>query len=248
MLETRLDTMWMLVSAVLVMSMQLGFCMLESGLVRSKNTINVAIKILLDFCMAGVLYWALAFGLMFGTNPTGWLGTDDFFFEPGRGLHDFPFFLFQLMFCATTATIVSGAVAERMRFTGYLMITVIVSALIYPVAGCWAWNPDGWLAKMGFVDFAGSLVVHSTGGWVAFAAIAVIGARAGRFDSRYPLSSAHSLGVATFGVLVLFVAWLGFNGGSTFIKLKKLLCKFRRAIYSIFKCRNTSNIKISAII
>lgn len=216
MLEARLDTMWIMVSAVLVMSMQLGFCMLESGLVRSKNTINVAIKILLDFCMAGLLYWALAFGLMFGKNPTGWLGTNDFFFEPGIGAHDFPFFLFQLMFCATTATIVSGAVAERMRFSGYLMLTVIVSAFIYPIAGSWAWNPDGWLSKLGFVDFAGSMVVHSTGGWVAFAAIAILGARKGRFDSRYPLSSAHSLGVATFGVLVLFVAWLGFNGGSTF--------------------------------
>ncbi len=198
------------------MSMQVGFCMLESGLVRSKNTINVALKNFLDFCVAGLFFWFCAFGLMFGTSKWGLIGVNEFFFqpqdEPGPRL---AFFLFQLMFCATAATIVSGAVAERMKFCGYLLVTVVCSAIIYPVYGHWAWAEGGWLREMGFVDFAGSSVVHGIGGWTALAAAAVIGPRLGRFTSTQSLTSSHSLGIATFGTLTLFVAWIGFNGGST---------------------------------
>lgn len=210
------DLLWVVVASALVMSMQVGFCMLESGLVRSKNTINVALKNFLDFCVAGLFFWACAFGVMFGTSRWGLIGTSDFLFqpveEPGSRL---AFFLFQLMFCATAATIVSGAVAERMKFGGYLLVTAICSGVIYPIYGHWAWAEGGWLREMGFIDFAGSSVVHGIGGWTALAAAIVIGPRLGRFTSRQALSSSHSLGISTFGTLTLFVAWIGFNGGST---------------------------------
>ncbi|MBC8008511.1 MAG: ammonium transporter [Burkholderiales bacterium] len=213
----EIDILWVLLCATLVMSMQTGFCMLEAGLVRSKNTINVAIKNLLDFCIAGLCFWAFGFALMFGASHAGWIGTDHWLYalnstEATR--HGHSFFIFQVMFCATSATIVSGAVAERMSFVGYLWMTALVSATIYPLAGHWIWNPDGWLARLGFVDFAGSTAVHGVGGWLSLAAVLVIGPRAGRFSSKQTLASSHSLGTATFGTLILFVAWLGFNGGS----------------------------------
>jgi ammonium transporter len=206
--------LWVIVSCTLVMSMQTGFCMLEAGLVRSKNTINVAIKNLLDFCVAGLCFWAFGFALMFGSSAFGWIGTSEWLFATWPTAHNATFFLFQVMFCATSATIVSGAVAERMSFSGYLYMTALVSSTIYPLSGHWIWNSHGWLAKLGFVDFAGSTAVHSVGGWLSLAAVLIIGPRLGRFSSNTPLSSSHSLGTATFGVLILFVAWLGFNGGS----------------------------------
>jgi len=210
------NLLWVFACSALVMCMQIGFCMLESGLVRSKNTINVALKNLIDFVIASLLFWAFAYGLMFGASA-GWFGTNGFFFSPAEHSSNAQnaFFLFQMMFCATAATIVSGAVAERMRFGGYLLVTVLISGVLYPIAGGWAWNPSGWLKSLGFVDFAGSTVVHSMGGWMALAATIVIGPRLGRFDSRLPLANPHSLVTSTVGVLVLFVAWLGFNGGST---------------------------------
>lgn len=208
------DLLWVLVASTLVMSMQTGFCMLEAGLVRSKNTINVAIKNLLDFCIAGILFWAFGFALMFGASAAGWIGVSGWLFATWPDPHSVAFFIFQMMFCATSATIVSGAVAERMSFSGYLWMTAIVSSTVYPVCGHWIWNPDGWLLRLGFVDFAGSTAVHSVGGWLSLAAVLILGPRLGRFASNVPLASSHSLGTATFGVLILFVAWLGFNGGS----------------------------------
>lgn len=206
--------LWVIVASTLVMSMQTGFCMLEAGLVRSKNTINVAIKNLLDFCVAAIAFWAFGFALMFGASAGGWVGTTDWLF--GTWATDQPpaYFLFQVMFCATSATIISGAVAERMSFRGYLWMTLLVSSTIYPLSGHWIWNKAGWLAQLGFVDFAGSTAVHSVGGWLSLAAVLIIGPRLGRFSSGSALASSHSLGTATFGVLILYVAWLGFNGGS----------------------------------
>jgi ammonium transporter, Amt family len=209
------DLLWVIVASTLVMSMQTGFCMLEAGLVRSKNTINVAIKNLLDFCVAGIAFWAFGYALMFGASAGGWVGSTGWFFGEGEGAASLAHFIFQVMFCATAATIISGAVAERMSFRGYLWITLCVSGFIYPISGHWIWNSHGWLAQMGFVDFAGSTAVHSVGGWLSLAAVLVIGPRIGRFDSESSLASSHSLGTATFGVLILFVAWMGFNGGST---------------------------------
>ncbi len=197
------------------MSMQIGFCLLEAGLVRSKNSVNVALKNLIDFCVATLLFWAFGFAIMFGASPSGWFGTTDFLAGSGLGPGALILLIFQIMFCATAATIVSGAVAERMSFSSYIYVTIIVSGLLYPIGGGWAWNPDGWLRDLGFRDFAGSTVVHSVGGWVALAAVIILGPRTGRFDSKSPLVSPHSLVFSTAGVLILFVGWIGFNGGST---------------------------------
>lgn len=213
-MNESIDSLWIIVAASLVMSMQVGFCMLEAGLVRSKNTINVAMKNFVDFVVATLCFWAFGFAVMFGLSRGGWFGASDLAFGTWASPHDATFFLFQLMFCATAATIVSGAVAERLSFKGYLGITLLISGLIYPLAGHWAWNADGWLARLGFVDFAGSSVVHSVGGWVALASVSILGPRLGRFSSGVTLASPHSLGTSTFGTLILFVGWLGFNGGS----------------------------------
>ncbi|MBC2600441.1 ammonium transporter [Puniceicoccus vermicola] len=214
-MDTPLDILWVLLSGALVMLMQLGFCMLESGLVRTKNTINVAAKNLVDFCVAVIAYWAIGYGLMFGAGSTGWFGENEFFFEVSTGFSEGVFFFFQLVFCATAATIIAGAVAERMRFSGYLIISILVTAVIYPISGHWIWGGDGWLANLGFIDFAGSTVVHSVGGWLALASVIVIGPRIGRFSTERSLASGHSLVQATFGVLILWFGWIGFNGGST---------------------------------
>ncbi|NEX17592.1 MAG: ammonia permease [Halochromatium sp.] len=218
----RIDILWVLMSSVLVLLMQGGFLCLESGLTRSKNAINVALKNASDFLIATLVWYLLGYGLMFGTSAQGWIGIDRF--VPDLSSADpwqASFFLFQLMFCATAATIVSGAVAERMRFSGYHLATLITVALIYPVFGHWVWGgvlggEAGWLGSLGFVDFAGSTVVHSVGGWIALAAVLVIGPRAGRFAAGKPrLIPGSNLPLAMLGVLFFLVGWIGFNGGST---------------------------------
>lgn len=215
------NIIWMLICAALVMLMQGGFCFLESGLARAKNSINVAIKNLVDFCIAGAVFWAIGFGIMFGVSHSGIFGTSEFFVDEHGGPWLLAFFLFQMVFCGTATTIISGAVAERMRFCAYIAVSVLVSALIYPVFGHWAWNgaatgeTNGWLNGQGFIDFAGSTVVHSVGGWVALAAILVIGPRLGRFEKGARQPHGHNLPMATLGVLLLWFGWFGFNGGST---------------------------------
>jgi ammonium transporter, Amt family len=159
--------------------MQAGFTALESGLVRSKNSINVAIKNFANFLVAASLFWVFGFGLMFGADEGGVVGTSSFFFD-GDSAFLTAFFLFQLGFIGTATTLMSGAVAERMRFGGYLVLATFVAAVTYPVFGHWAWGA-GWLEELGFVDFAGATVVHSVGGWVALAAIVILGPRIGRF-------------------------------------------------------------------
>lgn len=216
-----LNIAWVLISAALVLLMQVGFCLLESGLVRAKNSINVAIKNLSDICVSTAVFWLFGFGLMFGHTQGGWIGTSFFMVD---GQHDpwlLAFFTFQLVFCGTATTIISGAVAERMRFVAYLLVATITSGIIYPVFGHWAWGGvlagtgKGWLAEKGFIDFAGSTVVHGVGGWVSLAAILVIGPRLGAFnDSRKPIQG-HSLTLSSAGVMLLWVGWIGFNGGST---------------------------------
>ncbi|PQO46432.1 ammonium transporter [Blastopirellula marina] len=217
----QLDIAWMLICAALVMLMQGGFCLLESGLVRAKNSFNVALKNLVDFCISSAVFWAFGFGIMFGTSYHGWFGTDHFFLGEEAGPWLMAFFIFQLVFCGTATTIISGAVAERIRFRGYFIIALFVSGLVYPLFGHWAWGgvatgeATGWLAKEGFIDFAGSTVVHSVGGWVALAAVLVLGPRIGRFEGERPGIHGHNLTLATFGVLLLWFGWFGFNGGST---------------------------------
>ncbi|MBS0204851.1 MAG: ammonium transporter [Planctomycetes bacterium] len=215
------DIAWVLMSAALVMTMQGGFCFLESGLSRAKNSTNVAIKNLIDFCVAAVVYWGFGFALMFGDSRWGLIGLSHFGIGEDAGPWLLSFFVFQLVFCGTATTIISGAVAERIRFRSYLIISVLVSGFIYPIFGHWAWNGadsgqfGGWLNSRGFIDFAGSTVVHSLGGWVALAAVLVLGPRMGRFGKNGRPIHGHDLPSATVGVLVLWFGWFGFNGGST---------------------------------
>jgi len=218
-----LDTLWVVIAATLVFLMQPGFMCLESGLTRSKNSINVAVKNLADFVFSVLTFWSVGYGIMFGATTTGWFGTDSFFpaFEnvPDKAT----FFFFQAMFCGTATTIFSGAVAERMKFSSYLIVVFILSTGIYPVFGHWAWNgantgtPSGWLAADGFVDFAGSTVVHSIGGWTALATLLVIGPRAHRFDenSNFFGFNGSNLPLSVLGTCLLWIGWVGFNGGST---------------------------------
>jgi Amt family ammonium transporter len=215
-----IDMLWVATCSALVVLMQAGFCLLETGLVGSKNSINVAIKNVIDFAVAVALYLIVGFGVMFGPTlggviGTSWLGGDGAGSKPEQVL----FLLFQIAFCGTSATIVSGAVAERMRFGSYVAVTVLISAVLYPIFGHWAWGGvtgggQGWLARLGFVDFAGATVVHGLGGWIGLAAAIKLGPRQGRFDGqRTP--NGHNLALTAVGVLLLAVCWLGFNGGST---------------------------------
>ncbi len=215
-----IEILWLVVAAALVLLMQPGFACLEIGQVRAKNTVNIAIKNLTDFALAACLFWLVGFGLMFGASWYGVTGTSHFLPSGHDQGSLLAFFAFQLMFCGASATIVSGAAAERMKFTGYLFVTALVAAVIYPLVGHWVWGggltgeSEGWLARLGFVDFAGGLVVHSVGGWVALAAILVIGARAGRFGPGGAKFEPNDLATSAVGALLLLVGWLGFNAGS----------------------------------
>lgn len=223
-IQTNLDHVWTMIAAALVFFMQAGFLLLEAGMVRSKNSINVAQKNIADMVLAIVIYGAIGYMIMFGTTQWGLIGfeTELFMFNEVEDW-TFTFFVFQVVFCGTAATIMSGAVAERMKFGGYLFVTVVIAALIYPVYGHWAWgnllhgDNAAYLADKGFIDFAGSTVVHSIGGWVALAGCLVLGARIGKFDkdgNPQPIIG-HSPVLATTGVLILWIGWIGFNGGST---------------------------------
>ncbi len=222
--KTLLDILWILISAFLVFLMQPGFMCLESGLTRSKNSISVAVKNLSDFILSVFVFWAVGYGLMYGISAAGLIGKSGFFLRFSSG-EPFPaaFFLFQAMFCGTATTIFSGAVAERMGFAAYLLLAFLLSAFIYPIFGHWAWNglnageTGGWLGRIGFVDFAGSTVVHSVGGWMALATILVIGPRQGRFSVDGTPKEIHgsNIPLSLLGALLLWVGWFGFNGGST---------------------------------
>ncbi len=219
-LENPADIAWVCMAAALVFFMQAGFALLEGGFSRAKNTTNVLMKNMGDLAFGTLAFWAVGFGLMFGANATGWYGASHFLPETLSGSESI-FLLFQAMFAATAATIVSGAVAERMRFVPYLIASIFITALIYPVFGSWTWGGffggEGWLAKLGFVDFAGSTIVHAVGGWCALAGAIVVGPRLGRFapDGTPRAIPGHSLPLITLGVLILWLGWFGFNGGST---------------------------------
>ncbi|MGI0483231.1 ammonium transporter [Geminocystis sp. CENA526] len=217
------DLQWILICAGLVFLMQPGFMCLESGLTRSKNNINVAVKNLADFGISVALFWMFGYGIMFGFSWWGWIGADGFFLDMGDDADLGAFFLFQAMFCSTATTIVSGAVAERLKFSSYIVASIIISGIIYPFFGHWAWNGlntmenfTGWLGKLGFVDFAGCTVVHSIGAWVAFALLLIIGAREGRFamNGYARKINGSNIPMSVLGVMLLWIAWFGFNGGS----------------------------------
>ncbi|TVQ46353.1 MAG: ammonium transporter [Gloeocapsa sp. DLM2.Bin57] len=215
-----LNLLWLLLCSGLVFLMQAGFMCLESGLTRSKNSINVAVKNFADFILSAALFWLFGYGLMFGKSLGGWLGFTDFLFTPNAQPELAAFFLYQVMFCGTATTIISGAVAERLKFTSYLLIAGLVSGIIYPFFGHWVWNAlvtentGGWLQHLGFRDFAGSTVVHSVGAWVALAALLIIGPRQGRYTQAKIQGS--NLPFSVLGVFLLWFGWIGFNGGSTF--------------------------------
>jgi len=223
--QTNLNFVWTLVAATLVFFMQAGFAMVESGFTRAKSACNIMMKNLLDFSMGSIAFWAIGFGLMFGTTKTGWFGTTDFFLSGWKGPDSDPwilaFWMFQCVFAATAATIVSGAVAERMKFTSYLIYSFVVCAFIYPVFGSWAWgslfNGNGWLEGKGFIDFAGSTVVHSIGGWCALAGAIVLGPRRGKYGPKGEVRAipGHNIPMAAIGVFILWMGWFGFNPGST---------------------------------
>lgn len=219
-IRISLDSVWVVIGGILVFFMQAGFALIESGSVRSKNTVNVLMKNYMDTCIGGLVFWLFGFGLMFGLNQSGWIGLSHFMPNQMDDWH-WNLLFFQMMFAATATTIASGAMAERIHFVAYVVSAIFVSGVIYPVFGSWAWGGlfggDGWLKAMGFIDFAGSTVVHSIGGWVALAGIIVLGPRLGRFGRKGQshFLAGHNLPLVALGGFILWFAWFGFNAAST---------------------------------
>ncbi len=217
--QENLDIVWIVIATALVFLMQAGFTAFEAGLVRAKNSINVAVKNFSDLTFAIIAYFLIGFALMFGADYLGFMGSTGFLLDGFNKPYDYAFFMFQAVFAGTAATIVSGAVAERMKFGGYLLISFVLSGLIYPVSGHWIWGDGGWLAEKGFVDFAGSTVVHGLGAWVGLVGAWMLGPRIGRFDEKGNVLDipGTNLQMATVGVFILWFGWFGFNGGSTLV-------------------------------
>ncbi len=233
-LKVAVDTIWVLISAFLVFFMNAGFCMLETGFCRRKNAVNVLSKNLIVFALSTIGFWAMGFGLMFGDGNallglSGWflIGADNspmtnedyqgvFSSLDWAGVPLLAKFLFQLVFCGTAATIVSGAVAERIRFGAFLVFSLVLTAVAYPITGHWIWG-GGWLSNIGFYDFAGSTVVHAVGGWAALMGASLLGPRLGRYRKGGGVIAmpAHNLSISTLGGLILWLGWFGFNPGST---------------------------------
>ena len=219
--QLNMNTLWVIIAAALVFFMQAGFALLESGMSRAKNAVNVMMKNYMDVCLGTILFWLVGYGLMFGNNQSGLFGTAHFMLTT-TDAWDYTFLLFQTMFAATAVTICSGAMAERTRYDAYLIAAAIIITIIYPVFGSWVWGGfyggSGWLARLGFIDFAGSTVVHSIGAWCALAGVIVLGARTGRFDKedgRARDIPGHNLSLVALGGFILWLGWFGFNGGST---------------------------------
>ncbi|TYR79553.1 ammonium transporter [Priestia megaterium] len=212
--SASIDMMWVMFGAVLVFLMHAGFAMVETGFTRSKNALNILMKNMLTVAISSVLYFVIGFALMFGNSKGGFIGSSGFFLN---GQNDqMSFFVFQIVFAATCATIISGAVAERMKLSSYMMLTVAMIAVIYPVVGHWVWG-GGWLSELGFVDFAGSTVVHLTGALGAVVAVTFLGARLGKYgkDGKVNAIQGHNIPLGALGVFILWFGWFGFNGGST---------------------------------
>lgn len=233
--KIAVDTVWVLFAACLVFSMNAGFAMLETGLCQAKNAVNVLAKNFIVFGVSAIAFWATGFGLMFGRGSALLGGTEGWFLlgpdnSPAvgaaySGVYEslnwagIPLeakFFFQVTFVATAASIVSGAIAERTKFFSYIVFSFVLAALLYPAAGHWVWG-GGWLAELGFRDFAGSTVVHSVGGWAALVGALLVGARAGKYASggRVRPIPGHNMSLATLGTLILWMGWFGFNAGST---------------------------------
>ncbi|MCH2194585.1 ammonium transporter [Kordia sp.] len=208
-INTDLGMLWMLLSGILVFFMQAGFTLVESGMTRSKNAVNIAMKNILDICVGSLTYWLVGYSLMYGDTSNGWFFWSGLFQGEGADL------FFQTMFAATAATIVSGAIAGRTKYSTYIIFSLVMTAVIYPISGGWQWQGEGWLTKLGFIDFAGSSIVHSVGGWAALVAAILVGPRIGKFvDGKVIPIPGHNQIMATLGVFILWLGWFGFNGGS----------------------------------
>jgi len=208
-----LDLMWVLICGILVFFMQAGFTLVEAGFTRSKNTGNIIMKNLMDFCIGSVAFWAVGYSLMYGDSIGSFIGTPSLFFDSAADMHSL---FFQTVFAATAATIVSGAIAERTKFTTYLFFSLLMTLVIYPISGSWVWNGGGWLAQMGFTDFAGSTVVHAVGGFASLVAAAMVGPRIGKYntDGSSNAIPGHNITLGALGVFILWMGWFGFNPGS----------------------------------
>jgi Amt family ammonium transporter len=228
--QDNANLLWMLIAAILVMFMQPGFALVEMGFTRAKNAGNILMKNLLDFSAGQPAFFLLGFGLMFGSDVGGFIGSSDFGLSgvdatTDAGMWTLAFWFFQSVFAATAATIISGGIAERTKFSAYIIVSIAVTAFIYPISGHWAWaslwggdgHGAGWLEAMGFIDFAGSSVVHSVGGWLALAGAMVVGPRIGKYsaDGKARAIPGHNIPLAGLGVFILWFGWFGFNPGST---------------------------------
>lgn len=215
-LAMSLNNVWVLFSAFLVMFMQAGFALVEVGFTQSKNGVNIIMKNLVDFLIGSIVFWAVGYSLMFGEDISGLFGQITFLYGPDEvdGLPQLTKLMFQTVFAATSATIVSGAMAERTVFSAYLIYSFFISLVIYPISGHWIWG-GGWLSEMGFIDFAGSTVVHSVGGWVSLVGAALLGPRTGKYiNGKAQVIPPQNLILGSLGVFVLWLGWFGFNPGS----------------------------------
>ena len=221
-MEQLINIVWVFLGAVMVMLMQAGFAILEAGLTRQKNCNNVLMKNIMDFAIGSIIFLVVGFGLMFGESLGGIVGITGFIDPTTLNLSQFEalsptvFIFFQTVFCATAATIVSGAMAERTKFSSYLIYTLVISLVIYPISGHWIWG-GGFLSKIGFIDYAGSTAVHSVGGWAALMGAVVLGPRMGKYnrDGSTNAIPGHNIMMATLGVFILWFCWFGFNPGSS---------------------------------
>lgn len=226
-LAVAVNTFFLIVAAALVFFMQAGFAMLTAGLTRSKNTTNILFKNLMDFVMCSIAFWAVGWGIAYGTSAGGFIGTDQFFLSAVTAEGEVPVlasWFFQVVFAGTAATIVAGAMAERTKFVAYLIYSFIISLFIYPVVVHWVWSGAGWLntysgsteGNWGFTDFAGSTVVHSVGGWASLVGAMILGPRLGRFgpNGKPRVIPGHNMSLAALGTFILWLGWFGFNPGS----------------------------------
>ena len=220
-LDISINNIWLLVATFLVMFMQPGFALVEAGFTRSKNTANILMKNLLDFSIGSITYWLIGYSIMYGDSIAGLFGNPSTSFafnvaedSYGAGYSDFSDLMFQTVFAATAATIVSGAMAERTKFNAYLVFSLVITLIIYPVSGHWTWG-GGWLSELGFIDFAGSTIVHSVGAWVGLAGAATLGPRIGKYiNGKAKAIPGHNLAFGALGVFILWFGWFGFNPGS----------------------------------
>nr|WP_261132695.1 ammonium transporter [Bacillus sp. Marseille-Q3570] len=207
------DMMWVAIATLLVFFMHAGFAMVETGFTRAKNALNILMKNFLTMALGALIYFAIGYGIMFGDSLSGLVGSSYFFLQNAE--NDIGFFVFQAVFAATCATIISGAVAERMKLSSYLMLTVCMVMFIYPVVGHWVWG-GGFLSELGFIDFAGSTVVHLTGATGALAAVLLLGGRIGKYDQKtVNVIPGHNIPLGALGVFILWFGWFGFNAGSS---------------------------------